>query len=61
MWIDDTLENRQNLRKAFYQLEYGDFPSIETMQFIPGWSSFYAAGIVLNIMTTMKGWKTCLL
>ena len=36
MWIDDTLENRQNLRKAFDQLEYGDFPSIETMQFVPG-------------------------
>ncbi|MBN8860719.1 MAG: hypothetical protein J0H29_20170 [Sphingobacteriales bacterium] len=55
MWIDDTLENRQNLRKAFDQLEYGDFPSIETMQFVPGWTSFYAAGIVLDIMTTMKG------
>ena len=25
------------------------------MQFIPGWTSFYAAGIVLDIMTTMKG------
>ena len=55
MWIDDTLKNRQNLRKAFDQLEYGDFPSIETMQFVPGWTSFYAAGIVLDIMTTMKG------
>ncbi len=55
MWIDDTPENRQNLRKAFDQLEYGDFPSIETMQFVPGWTSFYAAGIVLDIMTSMKG------
>jgi hypothetical protein len=55
MWIEDDLENRQNLRKAFAALNYGDFPSIETMQFVPGWTSFYAAGIVLDIMTTMKG------
>ncbi|HEX5023826.1 MAG TPA: hypothetical protein VFV68_01080 [Agriterribacter sp.] len=25
------------------------------MQFVPGWTSFYAAGIVLDIMTSMKG------
>ena len=25
------------------------------MQFVPGWTSFYAAGIVLDIMTEMKG------
>jgi hypothetical protein len=55
MWIEDTLENRKNLRDAFKQLQYGDYPSIETMQFVPGWTSFYAAGIVLDIMTEMKG------
>ena len=55
MWIDDTLENRQNLRKAFIELEYGDFKSLEIMQFVPGWTSFYAAGLVLDIMTEMKG------
>ncbi len=27
MWIDDTLENRQSLRKAFIELEYGDYKS----------------------------------
>lgn len=48
-------ENRINLRKAFKELDYGDFPSIETMQFVPGWTSFHAAGIVLDIMTEMKG------
>lgn len=36
-------------------LNYGDFPSIETMPFAPGWTSFHAAGVVLDIMTTMKG------
>jgi hypothetical protein len=58
MWIDDTLTNRQNLRKAFSDLGYGDYESIETMQFIPGWTSFYAAGVELDIMTDMKGIET---
>ncbi len=55
MWIEDTRENRRNLRQAFAALHYGDYPTIETMQFVPGWTSFYAAGIVLDIMTSMKG------
>ncbi len=55
IWIEDSLENRRNLRKSFAQLGYGDFESIETMQFVPGWTSFYAAGIELDIMTEMKG------
>lgn len=55
IWIENTLENRQNLRKAFIELGYGDYASIETMQFVPGWTSFYAAGVELDIMTEMKG------
>ncbi len=55
IWIEETLENRRNLRKAFAELGYGDFESIETMQFVPGWTSFNAAGIELDIMTEMKG------
>ena len=56
IWIKDTLENRQRFRKAFNDLGYGDFLSFETTQFIPGWSQFYVGqGIVLDIMTTMKG------
>lgn len=55
LWLDDSLENRQRLRQAFNQLQYGDLASLETMQFIPGWTSFYAAGIELDIMTEMKG------
>lgn len=55
IWIEDTIENRKNLREAFRKLEYGDFESIETMQFIPGWTTFYAAGIELDILTSMKG------
>ena len=55
IWLEDTLANRQNLRKAFIELGYGDYASIETMQFVPGWTSFYAAGVELDIMTEMKG------
>lgn len=55
MWLENTLQNRENLRKAFAETGYGDFPSIETMQFVPGWTSFYTAGIELDIMTEMKG------
>ncbi|MFY7840123.1 MAG: hypothetical protein ACOVP7_07590 [Lacibacter sp.] len=56
MWIKDSVENRQNLRKAFKDLNYGDYESLETMQFVPGWSEFYIGdGIMLDIMTSMKG------
>lgn len=41
MWLEDTLENRRNLRKAFSMLGYGDYSSVETMEFVPGWTSFY--------------------
>ncbi len=56
IWIKDSLENRKKFRKSFIDLSYGDFLSFETTQFIPGWSQFYVGpGIVLDIMTTMKG------
>jgi hypothetical protein len=54
--LKDDLENRQRLRKAFSELGYGDFVSLETTQFVPGWSQFYIEdGIVLDIMTSLKG------
>lgn len=56
LWLKDTLENRKNFRKAYAALGYGDFASFETIEFIPGWTQFYIAdGIVLDIMTSMKG------
>lgn len=56
LWLKNTLENRQNFRKAYAALGYGDFPSFETMDFVPGWTQFYIAnGIVLDIMTSLKG------
>ena len=56
MWLEDTVENRKNLRTSFSELGYGDYSSLETMPFVPGWTSFYiGGGIELDIMTTMKG------
>ena len=56
LWLDDTLQNRKNLRKSFLELGYGDFPSLETMEFVPGWTSFFIGHLIeLDIMTSMKG------
>jgi len=56
LWLKDDPINRQNFRKAYAESGYGDFASLETMQFVPGWTQFYiAGGIVLDIMTSMKG------
>lgn len=56
IYIDDTKENRINLRNAFVEIGLGDFESIETMQFIPGWTDFTLSyGLRLDIMTNVKG------
>ena len=56
IWIEDTLQNRKNLRTSFIKLSYGDFPSLETMEFLPGWTSFYVGNAIeLDILTKMKG------
>lgn len=56
LWLKDELKNRQNLRNAFVEMGYGDFPGLETMEFVPGWTQFYiAGGLTLDIMTSMKG------
>jgi len=56
VWLEDTLGNRKNLRRSFIELNYGNFPSLETMEFVPGWTSFYVGNMIeLDIMTSMKG------
>ncbi len=56
VWIEDTIVNRSNLRKAFDQAGMGDFTMLQTMQFIPGWTTFRLNnGLQLDIMTAMKG------
>ena len=54
--IDDTSENRKNLRKAFKAIGIGDFIKIETMQFVPGFTDFTISyDLRLDIMTSIKG------
>lgn len=56
IYLEDTIENRINLRKALKSINLGDFEIIETMQFIPGWTDFTLSfGLRLDIMTTVKG------
>lgn len=56
IFIEDSIENRKNLREALKQAGIGDFENLNTMQFISGWT-----GITLNfnlrldIMTSVKG------
>jgi hypothetical protein len=35
IFIEDSIENRENLREALKQSGIGDFENIKTMQFIP--------------------------
>ncbi|WP_428228795.1 DUF6036 family nucleotidyltransferase [Flavobacterium sp.] len=56
IYLEDTIENRINLRKALKSINLGDFETIETMQFIPGWTDFSLNyGLRLDIMTAVKG------
>ncbi len=56
IWIKDTLGNRQSLRSAFNDCNMGDYPMIEYMQFIPGWTEFHLNnGLRLDILVDMKG------
>ena len=56
LWLEDTLQNRKNLRQSFIDLDYGDFPSLETREFVPGWRNFYLGNAIdVDIMTNMQG------
>lgn len=56
IFIEDSLENRENLRLALKELGLGDFQNISTMQFIPGWTDISLNfNLRLDIMTSVKG------
>ena len=56
IWIEDTPENRKNLRKAFFDYGLGDLELLETISFIAGWANFHLKnGLQLDIVTEMKG------
>ena len=56
IFIEDSIENRENLRLALKQSGIGDFENIKTMQFIPGWTDITLNfNLRLDIMTSVKG------
>ena len=56
IYIEDTIENRENLRTALKQAGIGDFENIKTMQFIPGWTDVTLNfDLRLDLMTSVKG------
>lgn len=56
IFIEDSIENRENLRTALKKAGIGDFKNISTMQFIPGWTDITLNfNLRLDIMTSVKG------
>ena len=56
IYIDDSIQNRKNLREAFIEIGIGDFEAFETMQFVAGWTEFKLDyGMRLDLMTNVKG------
>lgn len=56
LWIEDTLSNRKQLRIAFKEYGIGDFSSLETLQFVAGWTTFRLDNsLEIDIMTSVKG------
>jgi len=58
IWLKDANQNRIRLRKSLEQIELGDLPQIERMDFIPGWSSIRLnSGMDLDLMTYINGFE----
>lgn len=56
LWIEDTISNRKQLRIAFKEYGIGDFLSLETLQFVAGWTTFRLDNsLEIDIMTSVKG------
>ncbi len=56
VWLEDTIENRRKFRRAFCKYSGIDFPMLETMQIIPGWTNLNLNnGLRLDLMLGLKG------
>ncbi|WP_256005866.1 hypothetical protein [Pedobacter deserti] len=56
LWLQDSVDNRRALRQAFVKCGMGDYPMIDNMQFVPGWTDFRLNnGLRLDILIEMKG------
>jgi hypothetical protein len=58
IWIKDTKENRQALQNSLYEIGLNTIPDLQSIDFIPGWSSInLPSGFELDIMTQLKGFE----
>ena len=56
IWLDDTLQNREQFRLAFKAYSGTDITGVANMQFIPGWVNFRLNnGFALDILISMNG------
>ncbi len=56
IWIEDSVSNKEVLRKVFREYGMGDFKTLKNLQFVPGWTYFHLDnGLRLDIMTSVKG------
>jgi len=56
VWIEDTLENRSNMRRAFKEYSRVDYFMIETMKIVTGFTNFNLNnGFRLDLMVKVKG------
>jgi hypothetical protein len=58
IWLKNTLENRSNFRKTIKEIGIGDFKSLETTQFVAGYTPILLkSGYELDIMTSLLGFE----
>jgi len=58
IWLEDSLDNRRNFRKSIAQIGVGDFPQLETMNFVAGFTSIMLnSGLELDVMTRLSGFE----
>ncbi len=58
IWIKDTKDNRKSLHTSLQEIGLKCLPSIETAEFVPGWSSIsLPSGFELDIMTYLTGFE----
>jgi hypothetical protein len=56
VWIEDTLENRENYRKGYKEYSGIDITMMDRLQIVPGWTNFSLNnGFKLDLMVSMKG------
>lgn len=58
IWLKNTPENRRAFREAMKEEGYGDYEQFETMDFLPGWTTFALnSGLELDLMTSLAGFE----